>query len=425
MFPTTIGGEDQLHPARRHHRPHRPPSERAQADQRRQGGHTILSPNLISTATAVTDVAAKVPVISVAWMSPATKRGFVFRSEPSADLMVQRVVKSMVANGVNQIGFIGFSDSWVKLLLRRSPRPPTARSPSSPPSATAAPTRAYGGAVKIMSAKPDAVFVGASGTRRDAPDHPARAWLRAASAIPRRDQQEFLRVGKAVEGLSIQSARCTRWQSNCPTPTDQKNGVAFVQALEAVSRIPLHLRGARLGCPGCCSERPRQRPEEFKAKPGTPEFAAVRENIEKNKRSAPTACTACPPPTASLRPQRHRADQVENNHWKAGPVRTAPDLPGWRNALRSRARRRNPRFPPVVPQHETPAPRRVRSWMPKCVAMLGQDGVTSGTIYALLALALVLVFAPTRLHSSGELLYGRPLMAALEAGAFQAPSGCW
>ena len=60
------------------------------------------------------------------------------------------------------------------------------------------------------------------------------------------------------------------------------------------------------------------------------------------------------------------------------------------------------------------------------IAMLGQDGVTNGAIYALLALALVLVFAVTRIIfiPQGELLaWGALTMAALEAGTF--PGTVW
>ena len=60
------------------------------------------------------------------------------------------------------------------------------------------------------------------------------------------------------------------------------------------------------------------------------------------------------------------------------------------------------------------------------IAMLGQDGVTNGAIYALLALALVLVFAVTRVIfiPQGELLaWGALTMAALEAGNF--PGTVW
>ena len=60
------------------------------------------------------------------------------------------------------------------------------------------------------------------------------------------------------------------------------------------------------------------------------------------------------------------------------------------------------------------------------IAMLGQDGITNGAIYALLALALVLVFAVTRVIfiPQGEFLaWGALTMAALEGGQF--PATVW
>lgn len=59
-------------------------------------------------------------------------------------------------------------------------------------------------------------------------------------------------------------------------------------------------------------------------------------------------------------------------------------------------------------------------------ALLGQDGVTNGAIYALLALALVLVFAVTRIIfiPQGEFLaWGALTMAALESGHY--PGTVW
>lgn len=59
-------------------------------------------------------------------------------------------------------------------------------------------------------------------------------------------------------------------------------------------------------------------------------------------------------------------------------------------------------------------------------ALLGQDGITNGAIYALLALALVLVFAVTRIIfiPQGEFLaWGALTMAALETGHY--PGTVW
>ena len=162
----------------------------------------ILGPNLISTAVAMADVAngEKVPMISVAPLDVSgDKRGFVFRSEPSADLMVQRVVADMLANGVKTVGFIGFSDSWGEVLHK-------ALTKAAEGKITIVASERYGRAdpsvqaqaLKVISAKPDAVFVGASGTPAAMP----QITLRERGFKGRIYQshgvtsKEFLRVGE-------------------------------------------------------------------------------------------------------------------------------------------------------------------------------------------------------------------------------------
>src|SRR5512139_1470092 len=59
-------------------------------------------------------------------------------------------------------------------------------------------------------------------------------------------------------------------------------------------------------------------------------------------------------------------------------------------------------------------------------ALLAQDGITNGAIYALMSLALVLVFAVTRIVfvPQGEFLaYGALTLASLEAG--RVPGTVW
>ena len=60
-------------------------------------------------------------------------------------------------------------------------------------------------------------------------------------------------------------------------------------------------------------------------------------------------------------------------------------------------------------------------------AILAQDGITTGAIYALLSLALVLVFSVTRVIfiPQGEFVaYGALTLAALQAQKFPPPAGC-
>ena len=89
-----------------------------------------------------------------------------FRVEPSADIMVGRAVADMKARGVKTVGFIGFADSWGELLLKALTK--TTEAAGIKIVATeryARPdTSVTGQALKLIAAKPDAVFVGASGT---------------------------------------------------------------------------------------------------------------------------------------------------------------------------------------------------------------------------------------------------------------------
>jgi branched-chain amino acid transport system substrate-binding protein len=134
----------------------------------------ILGPNLISTAMAIADIAhdEQVPMVSVAPLDVSgDKRSTVFRSEPSASLMVRRIVQDMEAKGLKRVAFIGFADSWGELLLKSL-------------------TTEGDGKIEIVDGEQ-----ARCGFRRwlghpggDAPDHPAPAWLQGNDLpVARRD----------------------------------------------------------------------------------------------------------------------------------------------------------------------------------------------------------------------------------------------
>ena len=326
MFPTTVGGEkinfilldDTTDPTAAVKNVRKLISE--------DKVDAILGPNLISTATAMADVAntEKVPMISVAPLDVSgDKRGFVFRSEPSADLMVQRVVSDMVANGVKTVGFIGFSDSWGELLHK-------ALTKAADSKINIVASERYGRAdpsvqaqvLKIMSAKPDAVFVGASGTPAAMP----QITLRERGFKGRIYQshgvtsKEFLRVGgKAVEGALIPVGPVLVAEQLPDTHPTKKNGVAFVQALEA--KYGPDSRSTFAGASWdawLLLQNALGNALKGKARPGTPEFrAAVRENIEKNKLVGTNGVYSMSATDhAGYDPSAIVLIKVENNHWK-------------------------------------------------------------------------------------------------------------
>lgn len=287
----------------------------------------ILGPNLISTATAMADVAnaEKTPMVSVAPLEVSgDKRGFVFRSEPSADLMVNRVVADMVAGGAKTVGFIGFSDSWGELLLK-------ALTKASEGKLTIVASERYGRAdpsvqaqvLKVMAAKPDVVFVGASGTPAAMPQITLRERGYKGKVYQSHGvtSKEFLRVGgKAIEGALIPVGPVLVAEQLPDSHPTKKASVAFVKELEAK-----HGPDSRSTFAGASwdawllLQNAITSAQKAKVKSGTPEFrAALRSGLEKNGRLVGVngVYTMSAADHAGYDASAIVLIKVENNRWK-------------------------------------------------------------------------------------------------------------
>lgn len=249
----------------------------------------ILGPNLISTAVAIADVAnaEKTPMVSVAPLDVSgEKRAFVFRSEPSAELMVNKVVSDMLAGGAKTVGFIGFADSWGDLLFK-------ALGKVSEGKLKIVAAERYGRAdpsvqaqvLKVLAAKPDVVFIGASGTPAAMPQITLRQRGYKGKIYQSHGvtSKEFLRVGgKDIEGALIPvgpSLVAEQLPASHPT---KPASVAFVKALEAK-----HGPDSRSTFAGASwdawllAQSGLNAALKAKQKPGSAEFrAAVRAGIE-------------------------------------------------------------------------------------------------------------------------------------------------
>jgi len=288
----------------------------------------ILGANLISTSTAMADVAnmEKVPMISIAPLDVSgNQRSYIFRSEPSADLMVQRVVDDMVSSGVKTVGYIGFSDSWGELLYKALAKKTEGkihivaveRYGRTDPSVQAQ-------VLKVMLAKPDVVFIGASGTPAATP----QITLRERGFKGRIYQshgvtsKEFLRVGgKAVEGALIPVGPvlvAEQLPENHPT---RKVSIDFVHAFEAKygpnSRSTF--AGASWDAWLILQNALSTTLSANKAKSGTPEFRAIlRDNIEKTHKliGSNGIYTMSTTDHAGYDSSAIVLIKVENNNWK-------------------------------------------------------------------------------------------------------------
>ena len=287
----------------------------------------ILGPNLISTATAMADVAnsEKTPMISVAPLDVSgDKRGYVFRSEPSADLMVNRIVADMIEGGAKTVGFIGFSDSWGELLMK-------ALTKAAEGKLTIVATERYGRAdpsvqaqvLKIMAAKPDVVFVGASGTPAAMPQITLRERGYKGKIYQSHGvtSKEFLRVGgKAVEGALIPVGPVLVAEQLPDSHPTKKSGVAFVKELEAKNGPDSRSTFAGASWDAwLLAQTGIVAALRGKAKPGTPEFrAALRDGIEKSNKLVGTngVYTMAAGDHAGYDASAIVLIKVENNHWK-------------------------------------------------------------------------------------------------------------
>jgi branched-chain amino acid transport system substrate-binding protein len=287
----------------------------------------ILGPNLISTAVAMADVAnaEKTPMISVAPLDVSgDKRGYIFRSEPSADLMVNRIVADMVEGGAKTVGFIGFSDSWGELLLK-------ALTKATEGKIKIVATERYGRAdpsvqaqvLKVMSAKPDVVFVGASGTPAAMPQITLRERGYKGKIYQSHGvtSKEFLRVGgKFVEGALIPVGPVLVAEQLPDSHPTKKNGVAFVKELEAKNGPDSRSTFAGASWDAWqLLQNAIVTAQKAKVKSGTPEFrSALRDGIEKTSKLVGTngVYTMGAADHAGYDASAIVLIKVENNHWK-------------------------------------------------------------------------------------------------------------
>jgi branched-chain amino acid transport system substrate-binding protein len=252
----------------------------------------IIGPNINPSAAAMVQVIDenKTPLlVTTPYFPPADKRTWVFQAVQSAGLMVQRLVEDMVENKVKTVAFIGFADSWGDLLhteleqatqaagikivaSERYKRPDT--------SVTAQ-------VLKLVSAKPDVVFVGASGAPAALPQIELRQRGYAGKIYQSHGvtTKDFLRIGgKSVEGALIPAGPLLIAEQLPANFASRQTGVGFNTAYEKANGAD-----SRSTFAGSTWDAwlllSNAIPAAMKsAKPGTPAFRqALRDNLEHTK----------------------------------------------------------------------------------------------------------------------------------------------
>lgn len=132
----------------------------------------LIGPTTTPAALAMLDfiAEAKVPLVTTVGSSAIVlpmddKKKWVFKTTQNDDLIAEAVIEHMVAGGIKTLGFIGFNDpygeNWYKVFA------PMAEKAGLKIVASERFTRTdqsvIGQALKIIAAKPDAVFIAATG----------------------------------------------------------------------------------------------------------------------------------------------------------------------------------------------------------------------------------------------------------------------
>ena len=256
----------------------------------------LLGSTTTPNTLAMTDVAAETqtPLISMAASARIiepmdAKRRWVFKTPQNDIAMSLAIAEHMAASGVQSVGFIGFNDAYgegwyqefskaaalkkLKIVANeRYARPDTS---------------VTGQALKIMSARPDAVLVAGAGTPAALPQKTLKERGYAGKFYQTHGvaNADFLRVGgKDVEGTFLPAGPVLVADQLPASHPVKKSAMSYVTAYEGaygkgtVSTFGAHAWDAGLLMASAVPAALK------KAQPGTPEFrAALRDALEATK----------------------------------------------------------------------------------------------------------------------------------------------
>ncbi|MEN3291053.1 MAG: branched-chain amino acid transport system substrate-binding protein [Burkholderiales bacterium] len=171
----------------------------------------IIGSSSVPPSLAIAEVAneTKTPQVSLAPIEvTGPKNAWVFRTPQHNFIMAQALAEHMKANNVKTLGFIGYTDGYGEGWLREMTKAAEAAGIRIPvvERFNRTDTSVTGQAVKLVSAKPDAILVVASGTPSVLPQVTIleRGYKGQIYQTHGTATKEFMRVGgKAVEGTIL------------------------------------------------------------------------------------------------------------------------------------------------------------------------------------------------------------------------------
>lgn len=250
----------------------------------------IVGSALTPAAIAVAGVAneTEVPHFALSPIPPTAAKKWNFVMPQFSTVLVKSMFARMQKDGIKRVAFIGFADSygqqWVDALkttgkdygLELVAEERYAR----------ADTSVSGQVLKSLAARPDAVFIGASGTGAALPQIGVRerGFKGKIYVVSGAVTFDFLRIaGKAVENTVFSSGPVMVAEDQPDSSPTKEQGLAYLKALEAKfganarTQFGSHVWDVMVILKKAVPVALK------KAKPGTPEFRmALRDAIETN-----------------------------------------------------------------------------------------------------------------------------------------------
>jgi branched-chain amino acid transport system substrate-binding protein len=292
LWPETIGGEKvklvMLDDA-------------SDTTQSAKNGRRLISEDKVdvivgSTATpasvALADIAAEGKTVQISTSPvdlPPGKGEWTFRVAQSTPLMASAIVDHMKKAGVKTYAFLGYSDAygetWLKSFTELAGK--AGLNPVATERFARADTSVTAQALKIVSAKPDAILIGASGSGSAMP-HKAiveRGYKGKIYQTHGAASRDLIRLGgKDVEGAFVVAGLAVMPEALPENHPSKKPAVDFVNRYEKQfgagtrNQFAAHGYDAHLLLQAAVPEALK------KGKPGTPEFrAAIKDALESTK----------------------------------------------------------------------------------------------------------------------------------------------
>ena len=294
----------------------------------------ILGSSTTPNSLAMIDVAAEAqtPMISMAASARIVepmdaKKKWVFKTPQNDIMMSTAIVDHMAASGVKTVAFIGFSDAYGEGWHQEFSKAAAAKNLQIVANERYArtDTSVTGQALKMISAKADAVLIAGSGTPAALPQKTLkeRGYTGKIYQTHGVANADFLRVGgKDVEGTLLPSGPVLVASQLPDSHPVKKSAMAYVEAYEAAhGKGSVSTFGAHGWDAGALMTAAVPAALK-KAKPGTPEFrAALRDALEQIKEvpGAHGIFTMSPDDHLGLDNRARVMVKIENGTWKYVP----------------------------------------------------------------------------------------------------------